>query len=132
MGRAPWREALDVAAQALGAGLGRQRARRFKQIVAARIVEIVRMLVVAEQDRVDRPDCVGPHRGPNRLLQLYVRQLIGARRIEGRSVSRRKPSISISAVGPPIRVMEMGMKTPPMTQASRPAASPDRCRAPLE
>lgn len=33
------------------------------------------------------------------------------------SVRRRKPSISISAVGPPIRVMEMGMMNLPYDAA---------------
>ncbi len=42
------------------------------------------MLVVAEQHRVDLADRVGRQRGARQLLQLHMRQLIVARRIEGR------------------------------------------------
>jgi len=41
------------------------------------------MLVVAEQHRVDLDDGAGGERGPGQLLQFHMRQLVGARRIEG-------------------------------------------------
>jgi hypothetical protein len=63
-------------------------------------------LVVAEQHGVDPRRCPLRQRGPGQFLQLHVRQLIGAGRIEGRVGQQAKASISISAVGPPISVMD--------------------------
>ena len=42
------------------------------------------MLVVAEQHGIDLADRVGAQRRSCQLLQLHMRQLIGAGRIEGR------------------------------------------------
>ena len=56
----------------------------FDEKCLAGMIEIVGMLVVAEQHRVDLADRVGRHRGARQLLQLHMRQLIVAGRIEGR------------------------------------------------
>ncbi len=48
------------------------------------MVEIVRVLVVAQQHRVNRADIARAHRGPGQFLQLHMRQLIGAGLVEGR------------------------------------------------
>ena len=80
-----------MAAQAFCAGLGRQHALCVFEKRAAGIVEIVGVLVVAEQDRIDRADRVGLQCGTDRLLQRHMRQLIGARRIEGRIGEQAEP-----------------------------------------
>jgi hypothetical protein len=48
------------------------------------MVEIVRVLIVAQQHRVDRADIARADCGPAQLLQLHMRQLIGAGFVEGR------------------------------------------------
>jgi hypothetical protein len=48
------------------------------------MIEIVRMLVMAEQHGIDFADGVGLERGACELLELHMRQLIGAGPIEGR------------------------------------------------
>ena len=70
------------------------------------MIEIVGMLIMAEQHGIDFADRVCAQRGTDEFLQPHMRQLIGAGRIEGRIGEQAKPSISISAVGPPIRVMD--------------------------
>jgi hypothetical protein len=55
----------------------------------ARTIEIVRVLIMAEQHRVDLADCLRSDGGTCELLQPHMRQLIGARRIEGRIGEQR-------------------------------------------
>ena len=50
----------------------------------AGIIEIVGMLIVAEQHGIDFADRVRAERRARQLLELHMRQLIGPRRIEGR------------------------------------------------
>ena len=47
------------------------------------MIEIVRMLIVAQQHRIDFADRLRFHGGSRELFQLHMRQLIAARRIEG-------------------------------------------------
>ena len=79
----PWRKAFDVAAEPLGAGFRRQHAPCFFEKLAAGMIEVVRMLVVAEQHRVDLADLVRAQCRTRQFFQFHMRQLIGAGRVEG-------------------------------------------------
>ena len=48
------------------------------------MIEVVGVLVVAEQHGVDLADLVRAERGPGQLFQFDMRQLIGAGRVKGR------------------------------------------------
>jgi hypothetical protein len=89
--RRPWRQAFGVISKPLGAGLRRQYARGFREKVLAGMIEIVRMLVMTEQYRIDRADCVGAQRRAGQLFEFHMRQLIVAGRIEGRIGEQPEP-----------------------------------------
>ena len=78
-------------AEPLGAGLRRQHALRLFKEIPAGMVEIVGMLVVAQQHRIDRADIAHAERGTRQLLQFHMRQLILAGRIEGRIGEQAEP-----------------------------------------
>jgi hypothetical protein len=52
--------------------------------IPAGIVEIVGVLVVAEQDGIDLADRLRTERRSRQLLEFHMRQLIGPGRVEGR------------------------------------------------
>jgi len=59
-----WRKAFGVAAESLGAGFGGQHALCLGQKVLAGMIEVIRMLVVAEQHRIDIADGLRLKRRP--------------------------------------------------------------------
>ena len=58
----PGRETLGVTTKPLGAGDGGQHTSRLWQKILAGMIEIVGVLVMAEQDRIDVADRLGPER----------------------------------------------------------------------
>jgi hypothetical protein len=69
------------------------------------MVEIVGVLVVAQQHRVDLADCIRGQGRTRSLGQGDIAQPVLTGSIEADSVTRRKPPASISTVGPPMSVM---------------------------
>ena len=62
------------------------------------MIEIVGMLVVAEQHRIDAADCFRAERGTGEFFQLHMRQLIGAGGIEGR-IGEQPKSVDLDERG---------------------------------
>jgi len=70
-------------------GEGRAGAR---QEGAAASIQIVQMLVVRQQDRVERTDRIDRHRGTRRFFEADGFFLVEARRVEGRIGEQAKPA----------------------------------------
>jgi len=94
----PRHQALHMSPQPLRARDRRQHAARLGQKVASRMIEIVRVLVMAEQHGIDVTDGVGAERGAGQFLEFDMRQLIGARRIEGR-IGEKPKSVDFNQRG---------------------------------
>jgi hypothetical protein len=83
-GDLPGGKAFGMTAEPLRTDFRRQHALGGFEKIAPRMIEIVRMLVVAEQHGIDLADIIGAERRANQLFQLHMRQLISAGLIEGR------------------------------------------------
>jgi hypothetical protein len=64
----PWRKAFSVSAEPLRADFRREHAPGGFEKIAPRVIEIVRMLVVAEQHRIDLADRLRAERRADQLL----------------------------------------------------------------
>ncbi len=73
-----------MTAEPVRADDGRQQALGLRQEIPPGMIEIVGMLIVAQQHGVDLADRIGAERRAGQLLQLDVRQFVGAGIIEGR------------------------------------------------
>ncbi len=82
--RLPRRQPERIAAEPLGASLGREHAAGLRQEMAAAVIEIVGVLIVAEQHGIDGAEIVGVQGGASGLGQCDVRQLVVTRLVEGR------------------------------------------------
>ena len=71
-------------AKSLRATQRREKARRGHGVSFASVIEIVSVLVVAEEDRIDLSNLMGCARRPGELLQRDMRQLVFTWSIEGR------------------------------------------------
>jgi hypothetical protein len=90
--RLPWRESFGVAAEPPGANHRGEHATGAWQEGATGMVEIVRVLVVAQQHGIDRADVVRTNGRRAGLLQRDMRQLILAWQVESRIGQQTKPS----------------------------------------
>ena len=120
--------AFGAVAEALGAAHGRDDRAGAREEVAPGGVEVVVVVVVAQQDRVDRSER-GRRRSPGRracVTRCPSRSCIcGRERRTSGSVRIRHPPTSISAVGPPMCVMRMVMAGEPRA-AVRPGRRSNR------
>ena len=84
LARLPGRKPLGIATKPVRSRLRGQHPAGLRQKSAAGEVEIVRMLVVAQEHRIDLAQLLREHRGLRGLLQSHMRELIIARIVEGR------------------------------------------------
>ena len=98
-------------------GVRREQARCGHCVSFAGAIEIVSVLVVAQEYRVDLSDLICLRAGPVSFFRVTCGSLYSPRASNVGSVIRRKPFASMSAVGPPIRVMTGALM---ITPAERP------------
>ena len=101
----------------------REQARRGHRVSFAGTIEIVSMLVVAQEYRVDLSDLICVRAGPVSFFSVTCGSLYSPGASNVRSVSKRKPFASMSVVGPPIRVMTGALMITPADAAPRTGAA---------
>jgi hypothetical protein len=86
LGGRPWAEAGRPLAEPARRRLGRQHARHLREHGAPRVVEVVVVLVVAEQDGVDAAERLGGQRRPGQLVRpgAEPERVVAPRLVEGR------------------------------------------------
>jgi hypothetical protein len=82
----------DRAAEPLPSGGGGEHQRRGTQVAASLAVEVVGVLVMGEQHRIDRAHLVWGHQGTDRLAQYPVADWVAAGRVERRVSQQPQPA----------------------------------------
>jgi hypothetical protein len=108
-GRRPWGESLRAIAQALRAGHGGDDGADAGQQLAAGGVEVVLVVVVADQRRVDRPERVRRRRRPGELARAGppAEVVAAAGRVEGR-IGQQPPAADLDQDSGAADVGELG------------------------
>ena len=93
VGALPVCQADGVPFQPFGSGHGRHDSCCVCEHLAASVIEIVEVMIVAQENRIDASHSIQGERGMLRLAQgVKVGRILGARRVKGRISEKPKPA----------------------------------------